>query len=134
MATTIEMAEPESVFLKARARQARDQLSGSLAALPRSLEHAISPRAWTARYPWAAMGTAVLGMFSLAVLLQRWQVRREADALDAAVRKTLKRSAAASRPVRGAGGRVAEYARSALRTFVLQPLKIAAMAHLRGLF
>jgi len=129
MATATDRAEPEAVFLNARASQARQQLGGSLAALPRSLERAVSPRAWTVRFPWATTGATVLGVFGLAVALQH----RMASPGAAASQRS-KRPTATSCPVRQAGIKTARLARRALHQFVVRPLKAAVMARMQGMF
>ncbi|HEX4148075.1 MAG TPA: hypothetical protein VHY20_03765, partial [Pirellulales bacterium] len=98
------------------------------------LGHAISPRAWTSRFPWLAIGATVVGVFSLAVALQNRLARRAAARSRAEMYAAEARLGAARYAPRRSSHKAARLARGFLRRMVVGPLRAALMAQLRGMF
>lgn len=109
----------ESAFLHGKATEARQHVGQSLAALPGSVRHAVSPRAWTRRFPLPAVAATTLGVLFVALAVDH-RLHRPPPVVGA-VPKRPRRSRA--RPV----------FHSLVRRFLIGPLKAALFAQLRGL-
>lgn len=116
---------PENAFLQNQSREARDGLEHALGTLPRNVRYAVSPRAWTARYPWAGVSAVLLATVGGVVVVDRMLARREHP-------PPVLEPAPPGRPKRRSRSGFAKLLRWPLRQFVIKPMRAAVIGQLSG--